>query len=357
MGESRPFMSVRMWWQTAVESVASQNCGLALPSSSSCGMSPWQDVGMFPSPKKGPTSSTGGLLGAGSSAALATPAASREKATRTPATTFRRRACTGVLLIVLPRGGGAGGAGVSCVRGGLVGTSFVVLRPVPAGRGPRIWDVRAVAQVSPRGQATRRAMREDGGVPRTAHVLVTALSAVLALSACTGSSAVDVDRAGTPQLEVVDPGPTGVFRVADRQASPRIAGETLDGAQLDVADLRGKVVVVNFWASWCAPCRAEAPNLKAVAERRAAEGVAFVGVAVKDDADAARAFERTQQVPYPSLFDQAGVVLTRFRALAPQTPPSTLLLDRQGRIAGRFIGGVTETELDGPVQALLGEPA
>ena len=200
-------------------------------------------------------------------------------------------------------------------------------------------------------------MRENGCVPSPVRVLATALVAVLALSACSGSEAVDVDRAGSPQLKVVDPGPTGVFRVEDRQPTPTIAGTTLDGEQLDVADLKGKVVVVNFWASWCAPCRAEAPNLIAVAERRKAQGVEFVGVAVKDDADAARAFERKQAVPYPSLFDQAGVVLTRFRALAPQTPPSTLLLDRQGRIAGRFIGGVTETELDGPVQVLLRESA
>ncbi len=203
-------------------------------------------------------------------------------------------------------------------------------------------------------------MTDDGGVPRPvlppARAAWAVLAAVLALSGCTGSNAVDVDRAGTPQLKVFDPGPTGVFRIADRQAAPEIKGTTLDGQALDVASMRGRVVVVNFWASWCAPCRAEAPNLKAVAERRGPEGVSFVGVAIKDDADAARAFERTQAVPYPSLFDQAGLVLTRFRALAPQTPPSTLLLDRQGRIAGRFIGGVTEAELDGPVQVLLGEP-
>ncbi len=187
--------------------------------------------------------------------------------------------------------------------------------------------------------------------------LVPALLGALLLTACTGTDAVDVDGARTPALKVVDPGPSGVFRVADRAVSPAIKGETLAGTPLDVADLRGKVVVVNFWASWCAPCRAEALALNRVHQRRSPEGAMFVGVNIKDDRTAAKAFERRQLTAYPSLYDQAGVVLTRFAELAPQTPPTTLLIDKQGRVAGRFIGQVTDNQLDGPVQVLLKEPA
>ena len=134
---------------------------------------------------------------------------------------------------------------------------------------------------------------------------------------------------------------------------PQLGG----GGTSSVRDFEGKVVLVNFWASWCPPCRAEAGNLIEVAEATKAEGVQFIGVNVKNDKGEAIAFERKQGVTYPSLHDQPGVLLTRFRKLVPQVPPTTLLLDRQGRIAGRFIGGVTTRELLVPVQALAAEPA
>ena len=189
--------------------------------------------------------------------------------------------------------------------------------------------------------------------PRPA-LLATALAALLALTGCSGESATS-DGPTTPQLEVVDAGEDGLIAEGDRPPAPRIAGTTLEGERLDVADYRGQVVVLNFWASWCPPCRAEAPNLVEVAEQTKAAGVQFIGVNVKNARDEALAFERKAGVPYPSLHDQPGVILTRFRTLVPQVPPTTLLLDREGRIAGRFIGGVTTRQLLAPVQALAAE--
>jgi thiol-disulfide isomerase/thioredoxin len=189
---------------------------------------------------------------------------------------------------------------------------------------------------------------------RTA-LLTAALCAAL-VAGCTGTKAV-TDGSGGPQLKPLDTDSVGVLRISDRIPAPTLRGETLDGGSLDLADLRGKVVVVNFWASWCPPCRAESANLVKVANDNAAKGVQFVGVNIKDDRSAAVRFDEVHDVPYPSLFDQPGVLLTRFRKFVPQVPPTTLLIDRQGRIAGLFRGGVTETELSGPVQALAGESA
>ena len=181
-----------------------------------------------------------------------------------------------------------------------------------------------------------------------------ALACAVALTACSGTSATAGSPA-PPQLKTLQTGEDGLVPVGDRQQAPALSGTTLDGEPLDVADLRGQVVVLNFWASWCAPCRAEAATLNEVAARTADEGVRFVGVNVKDEAGPARAFERNQSVSYPSLHDQPGRLLLQFRRSVPQTPPTTLVLDREGRIAAFFAGAVRLSDLLGPVEQIAAE--
>lgn len=188
------------------------------------------------------------------------------------------------------------------------------------------------------------------------RLLTAALVLGAAVTGCSSNGA-GVDGVSSPALKSIATGPTGLLRVQDRVPAPVLAGATLDGGRLDVGSLKGRVVVLNFWASWCAPCRAESKNLAAVARQTQASGVSFVGIDIKDDRGAARRFDVVHAVPYPSLYDQQGLSLLRFRSLVPQQPPTTLLLDRQGRIAGRFIQGVTESELSGPVQVLAAEKA
>lgn len=184
--------------------------------------------------------------------------------------------------------------------------------------------------------------------------LLAGLLALVVLTGCTGRAGTDSLATG-PQQNSVGGLSGGVFPVGDRDPVPSLSGQTLEGETLDVAGFRGKVVVLNFWASWCAPCIAEAGNLNAVFEQTKASGVTFVGVDIKDDKTSAQAFERRLKVPYPSIFDPDGLLLLKFRGKAPQSPPTTLIIDRQGRVAARFLQAVTESQLLIPVQVVAAE--
>lgn len=183
------------------------------------------------------------------------------------------------------------------------------------------------------------------------------LAAPLLLSGCAGTSGAAASGASDYEFGRLATGADGLFPVSDRRPAPTLAGQTLAGEHLDTATMKGSVVVLNFWADWCAPCRAEAPFLNAVATSTADRGVRFVGVNVRNDRSSALAFERISATPYPSLYDQPGALLLPFRTVVPQTPPSTVLIDRAGRLAGIFYSGVTESELTGPVLTLAAEQA
>lgn len=189
-----------------------------------------------------------------------------------------------------------------------------------------------------------------------ARRLLAALgAAVVLVSGCTGSDAVD-QRAETRTGQVADDGRSTVYARGDRPAAPTVAGEILDGRRLDLADLRGTVVVLNFWGSWCAPCRAEADDLQGVYDATRATGVEFVGVNVKDSRDKAEAFERRYRIGYPSLFDDQGRVALRFRDTPPSRVPATILLDRAGRVAAVYRTPLLREDLLPVVRRLAAEP-
>lgn len=150
---------------------------------------------------------------------------------------------------------------------------------------------------------------------------------------------------------------TGLTRyAADRPESPPLRGTTLDGGRFDLAALRGEVVVINTWGSWCNPCRAEAPDLVRAANETERSGVRFVGIDTRDNAPAARAFERSFKIPYPSVIDTDGRVLLAFNELLPvNAVPSTLVVDRDGRVAARVIGRVDYATVRGLVDDVLAE--
>lgn len=146
------------------------------------------------------------------------------------------------------------------------------------------------------------------------------------------------------------------LKPANRGAAVTLSGDSLDDKNLDIATSRGNVVVLNFWASWCPPCIAEAPNLVNAANDLKADGVDFYGVDVREGSKAnGRSFERTHNVPFDSFFDPGSQITARIAKLAPNAIPTTLILDREGRIAVRFPRPVVYSELVRAVKSLLAE--
>lgn len=128
-----------------------------------------------------------------------------------------------------------------------------------------------------------------------------------------------------------------------------MTGELLEGTSFDLADWHGQVVVSNWWGSWCAPCRAEADDLREVYE---ATGVEFLGVSVRDGRDAARSFHDAFDHAWPSLFDPGGQIAMNFRQVPPTVVPTTVVLDRDHRVAAAFRKRVYRHELEDAVREL-----
>jgi thiol-disulfide isomerase/thioredoxin len=120
------------------------------------------------------------------------------------------------------------------------------------------------------------------------------------------------------------------------------SGATLDGGTLTSAGFDGEITVVNFWASWCGPCRAEQPALEKIYKEYASRGVRFVGVNIRDTQTNARAHLGEFAVTYPSVFNKDATIAFKYRVLFI---PTTYVLDRDGRIAARIIGATHEPDL------------
>jgi cytochrome c biogenesis protein CcmG/thiol:disulfide interchange protein DsbE len=122
------------------------------------------------------------------------------------------------------------------------------------------------------------------------------------------------------------------------------------GSTIALSSLRGQVIVINFWASWCLPCRDEAPDLRSAWERSRSQSVRFVGVNELDDEAGAQAFQREFQMAYPSVFDPSASLAGDYGFFGL---PATYVIDAQGVMRYRFVGSVTESALIDAVRSVL----
>jgi thiol-disulfide isomerase/thioredoxin len=154
---------------------------------------------------------------------------------------------------------------------------------------------------------------------------------------------------------------TAGFTVADQEAVEadvphrvvEVKGVLLaDGSPWSSTSARGSLLVVNFWASWCGPCRTEQPSLNQVARTYRGRGVRFIGINVRESRGAAQSYVEEFQIPYPSLYDQAALNAARLQAFAL---PSTFILDRDGVVAYRLTGKTTVEILSARLERLLAQ--
>ena len=165
-----------------------------------------------------------------------------------------------------------------------------------------------------------------------------AAAVLLGLTGCAGEGALP-DASADDRGYISGDGSTIELAPADRGDPVDVTGVSAEGETIDLTQWRGEVVVLNVWYNTCPPCRAEAPDLAAIAVETAPDGVRFVGVNTRDDAATAQAFQRTFGITYPSILDVRGEAVLALRGeVAPQAVPSTLVIDRQGRVAARILG-------------------
>ncbi|MFF7357775.1 TlpA family protein disulfide reductase [Streptomyces filipinensis] len=151
--------------------------------------------------------------------------------------------------------------------------------------------------------------------------------------------------------------PVRHFAAADREAAPDLAGTALDGGRIRLSDYRGKVVVLNVWASWCGPCRAEAPELSEAQRHLAAKGVQVLGVDTDADRSQGRAFAGDHRLAYPSLHDPGSRQLVHRLPAKYQTStlPYTLFIDRDGKVAAQGLVRLSEADVRTITRPLLAE--
>jgi peroxiredoxin len=171
-----------------------------------------------------------------------------------------------------------------------------------------------------------------------ALLALTGLTLVMVL--CAVVSAVNFTRLRKAEFAAATPVPA----IAAQSVATDFALATADGSTLRLSDLRGKVVLLNFWATWCPPCKAEMPDLEALYREYGAErNFAVVGVNMEESSETVRAFAQANGISFPLALDADGKVSSQ--AYGVRTLPTSMLIDREGRIRDAWNGRLSRREM------------
>jgi thiol-disulfide isomerase/thioredoxin len=190
--------------------------------------------------------------------------------------------------------------------------------------------------------------------------VMVALAAVgaMTMAGCAAGPIAQSTPASNGQSFVSGSSGTTVFKAHGGPVAPAVTGTALGGAKLSLAAYHGHVVVMNFWGSWCTPCRAEAPALAQLARQFRLSGVQFLGVDIRDSPASAEAFMHDFGIQYPSLNDPGDEIALDFRSTVPPAGiPTTLVIARSGRVAARVIGGASYNGLKDLIAQAAAQPS
>ena len=182
---------------------------------------------------------------------------------------------------------------------------------------------------------------------RVVAAITGAVLTTVALAACSANDPLaDQFRAGDNKNYIAGDGTVTEFAIDSRGEAVSWSGTTESGSTLSSDSLLGKVAVINFWYAGCAPCRAEAPDLVALAAEHT--DVQFVGVNVRDSAETAIAFDKNFGITWPSIIDaNTGSVSLAFTGIVtPQAVPTTLVIAKDGKVTARVLGRIDKSILN-----------
>ena len=174
-----------------------------------------------------------------------------------------------------------------------------------------------------------------------------------------------VSACATPNASIQNSGDAGFIsgdgtatflQVEQRNSAPELTALDFEGKAIDLNDYKNKVIVLNVWGSWCGPCRKEASELQALYLKNKESGVEFIGINIRDSKVSAEKFITNFGITYPNIFDRDGVKLLGFKDTLPANAiPSTLLIDKNGKVAARQLGPIDRALVQGFISSLVDE--
>jgi peroxiredoxin len=187
--------------------------------------------------------------------------------------------------------------------------------------------------------------------PARPTVLIALLVAtLLALGACSAAAADD------SHFQFTHATPLGkLYPKAQRKKAENSHGELLGGGRTSLAANKGKIVVLNFWGTWCPPCRVETPQFDRVYRKIHHRGVNFLGIDVKDSRGNAKSFVHENDISYPIIYDHPDETALRLGDMPTNAMPFTVLIDRSGRVAAVYVNAMSPVDLRNALHKLLAE--